>query len=136
MKAALCVSCTDILAPYGDWQINREWRWCQCRRVGVRWRDGAKGLLEVTSMEGPDYVRVLGINNQVLVMACDPGLSPRSHAEWRTVHEVTCREVEPFYLFHEDKRNCWALLIRPGETGDVTLVDYAAVKAAVPAAAG
>ena len=124
MKASLCLSCTDILAPYGDWQTNRAWRWCQCSRVGVRWQDGAKGLLEVTSMDGPDMVRVLGLNNQVLLMASNPGLAPRSHEEWRTVHQVTCREVEPHYLFHEAKRDCWALLIRPGETGDVTLVDY------------
>lgn len=138
MKAALCVNCTDIIAPLRAWQTTRAWRWCQCDRVGVRWRDGAKGLLEVACSDGPAHVRVIGFNNTYLQLvvwgnlAGMPVAAPKTAEEWRTLHDASCEGVEPHYLFHKDKRNCWAVIIRPGQTGDVFLIDYDTAKAEEP----
>jgi hypothetical protein len=127
-KAAICVHCADIFAPLRNWETDRSWRWCQCDHSAVRWADGARGLIEVTSMHGPDHVRVLGINNAFLGLAV--GNRFADAAAWRALHKLTCAEVEPNYLFHADNRDCWALIVRPGESGDVTFIDW--VKARQP----
>ncbi len=127
-KAVICTHCMDILAPYRDWQTNRGWRWCQCGHAASRWRDGARGLLEVTALHGPQYVRVLGLMNSFLeaAVAGRPWGEPESvHEEWRLLHDQACEDVPEHYLFNESKRQCWAVVIRPNETGDVTFVDYA-----------
>lgn len=138
-KAVICVACSDILAPYYNWETNRDWRWCQCGQVAGRWLDGAKGILEVTTLNGPRHARVLGLNNAFLVAAVQgqPYGEPEAiHEEWRLLHDTTCEEVAPRYLFSERKRQCWAVIIRPGETGDVRYVDYAeAIAQATPAPA-
>lgn len=130
-KAAICVHCSDILAPLRNWETDRSWRWCQCDHSGVRWADGARGLIEVTSMHGPDHVRVLGINNDFLGLAVGARLADA--AAWRALHKLTCTEVGSNYLFHEANRNCWALIVRPGESGDVTFVDWVAARYPQPA---
>lgn len=125
MKAALCVTCSDIVTPFRDWQANREWRWCQCDHVGVRWRDGAKGLLELASLHGAEYVRALGFNNAFLI----DGVKGYGMAEdWRKLHEGTCRVIDPHYLFHSDRRNCWAVITAIGESGDVFLIPFPEAK--------
>jgi len=130
-KAAICTHCSDIFSPLRDWQTDRSWRWCQCVHSGVRWADGARGLIEVTSMHGPAHVRVLGVNNSFLGLAVNTLLADA--AAWRALHERTCAEVQPHYLFHAEKRNCWALIVRPGESGDITFVDWAAARYPQPA---
>jgi hypothetical protein len=122
-KAAICSACMDIVSPHRAWQTNRAWRWCECEHVGVRWRDGTRGLLEVASLHGADGVRVLGLNNLFLAEAMRTR-DADAHG-WRAWHEATCEQVEPHYLFHKDNRNCWALVVRPGESGDLFLMDYA-----------
>lgn len=128
-KAALCVSCSDILAPYRDWQTDRRWRWCQCDGMAVRWRDGTRGLIEVTSLGGPEHVRVIGLSNMFLQEAVarqTPG-----GAWWRQLHENCAEVTEPHYLFSKENRNCWALVVRVGESGDVDFVDYETARASV-----
>lgn len=134
-KAALCVHCTDIVSPRRSWQVDRSWRWCECEHTAVRWRDGDKGLIEVSSLRGPDGVRVLGLNNLFLQYAvADPaargpvplGLMAQ---EWRELHDACAKHVEPHYLFHADQRACWALVVRVGESGDVTFIPYGQARA-------
>ncbi len=128
MKAALCVRCADLVAPHRDWETNRAWRWCGCGATGCRWRDGTTGVVEITSTTGPDEVRVLGLNNQFLQMAVrgNPltGWVAGDAGDWRTLHHVTTNDVHPRYLFHRTQRDCWALLLQVGDTGDVVFVDY------------
>jgi hypothetical protein len=122
-KAALCVHCSDIVSPHRYWQADRLWRWCECDSVGVRWRDGERGLLEVTALHGPEGVRVIGINNQFLVAAVQTG-STMTADEWRVLHDASTEMVDPHYLFHKERRACWALVVRVGESGDVTFVPF------------
>jgi hypothetical protein len=132
-KAALCVACTDIVSPRRAWETDRRWRWCECDETGARWRDGTKGLLEVTSLRGSAGVRVIGINNLFLQAAVS--LNPhspdgsRTPEQWRALHDLACEGVEPHYLFHKDRRSCWALVIRVGESGDVTFEPWEFAKA-------
>ena len=131
-KAALCIACYDIVSPYRDWTTNRAWRWCQCDYTAVRWRDGDQGLLEVTSLHGPDGLRVIGLNNMFLQLATiqdhEVPHGRRSPEQWRALHQLCSRRVPANYLFHETNRDCWALVIRVGESGDVTFVAYPTVR--------
>jgi hypothetical protein len=127
-KAALCVACWDIVSPRRAWQTDRSWRWCECGHTGVRWRDGAKGLVEVTSLHGAEGVHVLGLNNLFLTSAIQMSRAGLTFEEWRHLHELTSERVEPHYLFHADKRNCWALVVRPSESSDVSFIEYGTAK--------
>lgn len=122
-KAAICTHCWDIVSPFRDWAVNRSWRWCVCEHAATRWRDGNRGLLEVSALHGPDHVRVQGLNNSFLIAAF--GLpKPVTDSWWRDFHRASTDQVEPNYLFHKDRRDCWALLTRVGESGDVFWIDH------------
>jgi hypothetical protein len=129
-KVALCISCSDIIAPYHHWQTDRRWRWCQCDGMAVRWRDGSRGLIEVTSLAGREYVRVIGLNNMFLEQAV--GRQTPGGAWWRQLHEDCAELVEPHYLFSKENRNCWAAVVRVDETGDVTFIDYQSARREPP----
>jgi len=126
-KVALCANCWDIVSPRRAWKTDRSWRWCECDHTAVRWRDGNRGLLEVTSSHGPTGVRILGLNNSFLEPAVNVGHALKDE-EWRVLHQDACRLLEPYYLFHTDKRACWALVVAVGGSGDVTFVPYAEVR--------
>lgn len=135
-KAAICVRCSDLLAPYA--QTDRGWRWCACGATATRWRSPAAGHLDVTSTLGSAFVRVLGLANPFLTQAVhgkpygDPDVVDE---EWRLLHDQVCEDIPGNYLFSERRRHCWAVVIRPGETGDVRYVEYAEVLARQPPAA-
>lgn len=122
-KAAICAHCWDIVSPRRAWRTDRSWRWCECDHTAVRWRDGNRGLLEVTSTHGPTGVRVLGLNNAFLEAAIATGVTMDAE-EWRLLHSASTELVEPYYLFHKDRRACWALVCAVGQSSDVTFVDY------------
>jgi hypothetical protein len=119
------VQCSDIVTPHRDWRGNRSWRWCEGRHAGVRWRDGDQGLIEVTAVGGPEQVRVIGFNNVFLRAAVLDGPATAYAGDsqrWRQLHQESCREVDDRYLFHTSRRDCWALIMRPGESGDVAYI--------------
>ncbi len=121
-KAAICTVCMEIFSPWPDWETNRKWRWCHCQHTGVRWRDGQQGLLEVTSLHGKTGVRVLGLNNSFLLQAiADP---PEDGLGWRQLHRTTALTTPDHYLFYAGRRSCWALVVRPGESGDITFIEF------------
>jgi len=122
-KAAICVDCLDLVAPFRDWETDRRWRWCQCGHAGTRWVDGVKGQLEVTARNGRDAVRVLGLANNFLVPALSSvaSVGPKG---WQDLHDLVTLNTEG-YLFHRSSRSCWAVLARVGQTNDVRFTDYA-----------
>lgn len=131
-KAALCTHCYDIVAPHREWKTNRSWRWCECEHMGVRWRDGDQGLIEVTAMHGKEHVRILGLNNHFLIRAVDR--PPADGTAWRQAHEASCNAAAGTgYLFGSDRRGCWALVVRVGESGDVSFVNYSEAVQSKPA---
>lgn len=131
MKIAYCVRCGDFVTPRRDWETNRAWRWCACDQMGVRWRDGNRGLLQVTSVYGPPRVRVLGLNNGFLLPAVDGligGSGEDPDEDWRVFHDLVAEQTPAGYLFSERHRECWAVLIRIGETSDVEFVSHTEAK--------
>lgn len=133
-KAAWCLACQEIFSPPRD----ETWRFCSppCGHTGVRWRDGRTGQLEVSSLHGPDGMRVLGFNNTFMRLAVAPEYRPDSWERWRELHAASTKKVEPHYLFHDDRRACWALIVRCGESGDIHAMPYSEASAAYRAATG
>jgi hypothetical protein len=66
-------------------------------------------------------MRVIGLNNAFLAAAVRAKDS--DDAAHRQIHDVTCANA-PGYLFAAERRNCWALVVKVGESGDVIWVDY------------
>lgn len=116
----MCTACGMIVGPRpreADWAT---WTWCAepCLHTAVRWRDGHKGLLEVTSLHGPNGVLVIGLNNRfIMAMEYNP-----DHEGWRRAHEEATDA--PGYLFDSSKRDCWAVIVRPGQSNDVFFIPY------------
>lgn len=117
MKALVCLGCSTITSPPAQ---GGAWIECACGQAAMRWTDPAAGLAEVRATDR-SITRVLGLNNQFL------GLPDSVHAElaasdhaWRDQHRQSCRDVAPNYLFHADRRDCWAIITRPGDSADVT----------------
>ena len=133
-KAVICSACGDIFSPVLDWRTDRRWRWCQCGDCGGRWANGVEGTLEVTASGGPDGVRVLGMANNFITTG--RGLARLGHDEWRVAHGELARTVGQGYLFHERNRNCWAVIVAPHESADITFVDVNEARAAHYEAAG
>lgn len=115
MKALVCLKCSTIRSP----QTNQQWTHCDCGQSAIRWVDPTKGIAEMWAVEA-FYVRLLGLHNEIL---CTPQIVgvPRTggDASWRHLHEVVCANADG-YLFHKDRRNCWAVVTWPGESTDVT----------------
>lgn len=122
MKALYCMRCGTIASPHPD----GAWRVCDCRCTAIRWTDAAVGHSEVwTCIDPAQYVRVIGLNNLVLTMSGDAvkRLAKGDTDEgWRQIHETSTELVGDNYLFHRNRRNCWAVIFTPGETGDVKLL--------------
>ncbi len=123
-KLVLCTYCSDIVMPFRESGATKYWRYCECGKSGVRWRDGGLGLLEVTSVYGPDFVRTIGMNNSFLYSDLTASTRIPTNIEWRELHERSSKQSGEYYLFHESGRNCWACIIPVGETGDVFFIDW------------
>lgn len=123
MKAAMCTTCGQVIGPQPRTNEGA-WTWCAmpCAHSAVRWRDGAKGLLEVTSLHGPDGVVVIGLHNGFIAALAD---GPDDEL-WRRVHDLATDA--PGYLFDKSKRACWAVLTRVGQSNDVFFMPYQAAR--------
>lgn len=119
-KAIMCTTCGQIVGPRP--RTQEVWTWCSdpCVHSAVRWRDGAKGLLEVTSMHGPEGVVVIGLHNAFIAQL--GAATALSDEQWRTTHRMVTDA--PGYLFDKSKRDCWAVLTRVGQSNDVFFMPY------------
>lgn len=126
MPALFCCACHDVVAPR-RWRDGPQWRWCECCHAGIR---RAGDGIEVTALGGPFAVRVLGLDDSFLAaaVATPPGGYGADQA-WRKMHACAAAAADPACPFHSSSRDCWAVIIRPGDDGaaGVTFVDYCAV---------
>lgn len=110
MKALACGACGDIRAldPSGAWVG------CRCGNVRARWLDPERGTAEFTG----DYPSafLLGLNNRLLGPALQGGTTIFEDA--RKLHGAATDA--PGYVFDKSKAACWAVIVRPGQTSDVT----------------
>jgi hypothetical protein len=61
-----------------------------------------------------EATKVLGIHNAMLRLAA---IGRFDHRTWRDHHSEVTAEADG-YLFHTDARNCWVVVITPGESND------------------
>lgn len=117
MKVLYCMDCFSIHSP--DPSPNKV-RFCDCGQASVRWINPTGGQLEVRAQR-LDKVRVIGLNNQMLLAAHHADGDPivTGDWKWKELHELTSKNAQG-YLFHEERRNCWAVIIGQHESGDIT----------------
>ena len=135
MKALYCGECGDLRAP----SPNGDWTSCYCGQAAMRWVDPRKGIAKVRA-DDKRFVRVIGIHNGFLRFAVsqisnlpsvptieealeklEAGNSSRfpNDEDWREFHKTAVEESSG-YLFHSSRRACGMVIIRIGESNDIT----------------
>lgn len=123
MKILYCLICHTIVSPFPD---PDRVRFCDCGQSSVRWIDPYAGKLEVKSV-ALDKIRVIGLDNRMLRAAQlgppdGSGQRPDKNKWWRDMHGQTTSDAHG-YLFSDKLRDCWAIIIKQGESGDITWVN-------------
>lgn len=119
MKALFCADCSVIISGPTD----GSWRWCDCGNAAIRWTDPVRGKAEVWAENRRD-VRIIGLHNGMLQLPFETvGSMINDWDGWRELHQHLADAVDPGYLFHADKRACWAVVIRPGDSNDTRYAD-------------
>lgn len=106
MKALLCLSCYDIRGLPPD----RTPATCRCGNVTARWENPLTGTVRVQARDRAT-ARILGLNNRMLTSGA------RTDEEWKVAHWAATQA--PGFVFDQAHRNCWAAILRVGETADV-----------------
>jgi hypothetical protein len=113
VKAIICTGHGDVHIH----SFTQEWTACLCGNVKARWEDPQAGTVVVTTRvpAGRDRVRLLGLNNQLLL----PAVTARGQMweDFRAWHEQATDA--PGYIFDKSRAACWAVVARIGSTGDV-----------------
>jgi len=115
MKAILCGCCNDFKAIPPTGAIS-----CSCGNVQGWWTDSRKGIAKVYAKE-KQFARILGIDNSFLIAAYSS--NNFSDKDWRDLSELCCKTSEG-YLFHTERRNCPFLVIKVGESSDVSWSEH------------
>lgn len=110
MKALVCGDCHDIRAL----DPSCEWVECRCGAVRARWIDPVIGTAEFTGRYPCAFL--LGLNNQMFGPATRGATTVFEEA--RAFHDQATDA--PGYIFDKSKAACWAVILRPGQTNDVT----------------
>lgn len=113
MKLTYCLKCGDIFSPGVKTPKS-----CGCGYALAKWTDPRRGLLDVASRLGINFIRVLGVNNLWLDMANAILMSPEAGDDeiHKSINERTSEAAEG-YLFKT--RNCPIIMVKPGR-GDIT----------------
>lgn len=106
MKAIICTGHGDVHIH----SFTQEWTACLCGNVKARWEDPQAGTVVVTTRvpAGRDRVRLLGLNNQLLL----PAVTARGQMweDFRAWHEQATDA--PGYIFDKSRAACWAVSSR------------------------
>lgn len=109
MKAIIC---TRTGSPE-IFSFTHEWTSCPCGNSRVRWEDPGAGTV-VAAAYDPQYVRLLGLSNALLV----PALTARGQMweDFRSWHDQATDA--PSYVFDKSRAGCWAVIALIGSTAD------------------
>lgn len=124
MKALVCTKCMDIraLEPNGAWTV------CRCGNTEGRWLNPQEGQVRVRAKDR-SFVRFLGLNNRFLIRAIEGPTTKELIASggqwswWKKLHEFATDAKG--YIFDKQFRECWAVVIKVGDTGDIKWEDEA-----------
>ena len=110
MKILMCARC------FGFHSFSTEWRFCECRNMAAKWIDPNAGTVHVLG-RNKNRTFIIGMNNRFLsgAILSDPAL--RNDEAARELHNIAT-DAKGF-LFDKSIRNCWAVVIRPGQTNDI-----------------
>jgi hypothetical protein len=113
MKVLFCGICGDIRA------FSTTHTPCKCGNMSARWADPNTGTYRVRA-KVKQRARIIGMNNSFLHGSLNLGREtpPNTSEKWRLMHESACDA--PGYIFDKSIRNCWACIIKPGDTNDGT----------------
>lgn len=92
------------------------WTFCKCNQMVARWVDPGAGTVEVLA-EVPARAFIIGMHNGFLRAAIE-NPDRRDNEFWRGAHDLAT--LAPDYLFDDKRRRCWAVIIRPGFSSDVS----------------
>jgi hypothetical protein len=113
MKVMMCGKCMDVRGM----PSNGEWVKCECGNVEARWSDPISGRVRLKAKDRK-WARVIGLNNEFLLNEFRFG-AEFSDEQWRKLHKDS--EADALgYVFHTNKRDCWACVIQVGETSDIS----------------
>lgn len=104
----VCGNCSDIQA------LRPEWRTCHCGNTSARWIDPFRGTAEFRARDRSKAF-LLGLNNQLLGPALRGELA--MFQDFRAAHDLATNA--PHHVFDEKRANCWAVVVRVGQTADV-----------------
>jgi hypothetical protein len=109
-KALHCGMCGTVRTFRRDSGLTN----CDCGELVGWWVDAAKGVARLYALtpEARLLGRIVGINNRFLTAASRLA----TDAEHRQMHDHVT--IAPGYLFDKSRRNCWVVLIAPGESND------------------
>ena len=94
-----------------------QWTYCDCKQMAARWSDPERGTVEVVA-QVPERAFLIGMNNRFLTGAVLKMMAGASGELWRGLHDEVTKS--PGFVFDATHRNCWAAILRVGETSDVT----------------
>lgn len=122
MKALACGLCGDIRAIRAR-QADDTWTICECGNAAARWIDPWRGTVEFDGRKATERSRcfILGLNNHLLEPALRGELG--MFQDFREYHELATNA--PGSVFDKSRASCWAVLVRAGQTGDVTWLEAA-----------
>jgi hypothetical protein len=112
-----------IICARGEVEIfsfTHEWTKCPCGFVAARWTDGQRGIMQaaVKYPSDKEKVRLLGLNNQLLVRALTtPGQMWEDYRAW---HDLATDA--PHHIFDKSRAGCWAVIALIGSTSDTSWV--------------
>jgi hypothetical protein len=120
MKILLCGKCFamhsfNVADPDST---DHPWTYCDCKQMAARWLNPDAGTVQVLAMV-PDHAFIIGMNNRFLTGAVMTIMKHSADdSNWRGLHEEVTKA--PGYVFDASHRNCWAAVLRVGETKDVS----------------
>jgi AraC-like DNA-binding protein len=115
MKQIVCGLCNDFRAIAPKGQVS-----CRCGNVVGWWVNPERGIAKVYA-KYKEYARILGMHNTYLQFAFKEEFenTPPTFEQWRRAHTLAT-ELSEGYLFHKDKIGCPFVLIKIGESNDVS----------------
>lgn len=121
MKILYCAKCNGMRSfgvdETGDGP--HPWTYCDCKQMAARWENPDLGTVQVLAMV-PARTFIIGMNNRFLRGAVM--LSAGAHADdnrnWRALHDEAAKA--PGFVFDSSNRDCWAAIMRVGDTNDIS----------------
>jgi hypothetical protein len=115
MKGLLCSACVDFRALAPEGSVS-----CRCGNVTAWWVDPVRGVAKFRAINR-QMAFGIGFHNSFLIEATTVLRGLAMPEDWRQLHEKATDA--PGYMFDKSRRDCWALIFKPGSTSDTSWDD-------------